>query len=131
MSADGMVAPTPMNSEAAQNVSALATTKQAEVFDDSSIGSRIKSLRGEMSQSELGDRMRRRGFKWSQATVWDVERGKRPLRLTEAFAVAEFLRSSIEEITTGYQSAPSDYARGFDAGVASIKSAIFEMEVGK
>ncbi len=28
--------------------------------------------------------MRSRGWKWSQATMWSVERGERPLRLTEA-----------------------------------------------
>lgn len=44
-----------------------------------------------MTQQELADRMRERGFKWSQATVWDVERGKRPMRLTESLEVVAIL----------------------------------------
>ncbi len=35
--------------------------------------------------------MRDRGFKWSQATVWSVEKGERPLRLTEAQALGGVL----------------------------------------
>lgn len=37
-----------------------------------------------MSQQALADAMRELGHKWSQATVWSVERGNRPLRLVEA-----------------------------------------------
>jgi hypothetical protein len=35
--------------------------------------------------------MRERGWKWSQATVWSVEKGERPLRLSEATDLAEVL----------------------------------------
>jgi hypothetical protein len=35
--------------------------------------------------------MRERGWKWSQATVWSVERGDRPLRLAEAEDLAGVL----------------------------------------
>lgn len=35
--------------------------------------------------------MRERGHRWSQATVWNVERGERPLRLSEANSLAEIL----------------------------------------
>lgn len=45
-----------------------------------------------MSQKDLADAMRARGFKWSQATVWAVEKGERPLRLTEAEGLAAILR---------------------------------------
>jgi hypothetical protein len=43
----------------------------------------------EISQKELADQMRERGFKWSQATVWSVEKGERPLRLVEAQHLAD------------------------------------------
>lgn len=60
--------------------------------NDDQIGKNLSILRGDMTQQELGERMRDRGFKWSQATVWDVERGKRPLRLTESLEVIAILK---------------------------------------
>lgn len=58
---------------------------------DDQIGKNLTRLRGEMSQAELAERMRERGYKWSQATVWSVEKGERPLRLTEAEDIAAVL----------------------------------------
>lgn len=51
---------------------------------DEQIGANLIRIRHGMSQKDLADAMRARGFKWSQATVWAVEKGERPLRLTEA-----------------------------------------------
>jgi transcriptional regulator with XRE-family HTH domain len=56
---------------------------------DEQIGRNLSALRGDMSQKDLADRMRRRGFKWSQATVWAIEKGERPLRVTEAEAIGD------------------------------------------
>ncbi|MEW1708011.1 helix-turn-helix transcriptional regulator [Microbacterium sp. NPDC089190] len=61
------------------------------MISDEQIGRNLAAVRGEMSQSDLAKRMRDRGFKWSQATVWSVEKGERPLRLSESEAVAELL----------------------------------------
>lgn len=58
---------------------------------DQRIGRNLATLRGTLSQQALGDAMRRRGYKWSQATVWSVETGDRPLRLSEAEDLAEIL----------------------------------------
>lgn len=44
-----------------------------------------------MSQKDLAERMRERGWKWSQATVWSIEKGERPLRLAEAEDVSAVL----------------------------------------
>lgn len=55
-------------------------------------------MRGELSQSALADRMRERGWKWSQATVWSVEQGERPLRLAEAVDLAEVLGGRVPEL---------------------------------
>jgi transcriptional regulator with XRE-family HTH domain len=57
------------------------------VIDDELIGRNLTLLRGSMSQKELAERMRKLGFKWSQATVWSIEKGERPLRLTESEAL--------------------------------------------
>lgn len=58
--------------------------------DDERIGETLRILRGGMSQAELAENMAQRGFpKWSQSTVWTIEKGTRPLRLTEAKALAD------------------------------------------
>jgi hypothetical protein len=51
---------------------------------DVRIGRNLAQWRGQRTQVALADEMRARGWKWSQATVWAVEKGERPLRLAEA-----------------------------------------------
>ncbi|GAB2843448.1 helix-turn-helix domain-containing protein [Microbacterium insulae] len=58
---------------------------------DVEIGRNLARIRGALSQKDLADAMRARGFRWSQATVWAVEKGERPLRLSEAEAVGRIL----------------------------------------
>jgi len=58
-------------------------------LNDIEIGSLVKAVRGEMSQAELAERMRKAGFKWSQAAVWSTERGERYLKLSEAVELCE------------------------------------------
>lgn len=62
---------------------------------DRTIGENVVTLRGEMSQKALADAMRERGHKWSQATVWAVEKGDRPLKLTEANDLAGVLGTDV------------------------------------
>lgn len=62
--------------------------------DDKTIGKNLQTLRGDVSQEELASKMRGYGFKWSKATVWSVEQGERPLRLSEAQAVLQCLGNS-------------------------------------
>lgn len=63
---------------------------------DERIGQNLAIVRGDTSQKELADRMRERGFKWSQATVWSIEHGERPLRLSEAQEVADILMRPLD-----------------------------------
>lgn len=58
---------------------------------DEQVGKAVTVFRGERSQKSVADAMRERGWKWSQATVWSVEKGERPLRLTEAADLAVVL----------------------------------------
>ncbi|MDH6237041.1 hypothetical protein [Cryobacterium sp. CG_9.6] len=58
---------------------------------DQQIGRNMAAFRGEMSQKELASQMRTLGWKWSQATVWSIEKGERPLRLAEAEDVTQIL----------------------------------------
>lgn len=58
---------------------------------DARIGRSLVEIRGTMSQADLASRMRGRGYKWSASTVWAIEKGDRPLKLTEAVDVLEIL----------------------------------------
>lgn len=44
-----------------------------------------------LSQDELAQRMTEHGFGFSQATIWKIEQGKRPVKLAEAVALADAL----------------------------------------
>lgn len=74
------------------------------MIDDELIGRNLTVLRGSMSQKELADRMRKLGFKWSQATVWSIEKGERPLRLTESEALGSVFGINARMITFTEQS---------------------------
>ncbi|NKY08980.1 helix-turn-helix domain-containing protein [Cellulomonas hominis] len=66
---------------------------------DEQIGRNVAALRGQRSQQAIADAMRERGWKWSQATVWSVEKGDRPLRLAEAVELAEVLKVPVTQLT--------------------------------
>lgn len=52
----------------------------------------LARVRAALSQKELAAKMSDRGFPWSQATVSQIEKGERPLRLSEADNLAELIR---------------------------------------
>lgn len=59
---------------------------------DRTIGQNLAAYRGGRSQQWVADEMRERGHKWSQSTVWSIEKGERPVRLTEAEDLAKVLQ---------------------------------------
>lgn len=65
---------------------------------DVAIGKAVEIARDPWSQKELADQMRALGHKWSQATVWSVEKGDRPLRLSEAMDLANLLRITLSQL---------------------------------
>lgn len=67
-------------------------------LSDDQIGKNLKQFRGDMKQSDLADEMRKRGFAWSQNTVYQVESGSRPIRLTEAQSLSMILGFSLEAL---------------------------------
>ncbi|WP_146243319.1 hypothetical protein [Curtobacterium sp. MCBD17_021] len=89
---------------------------------DELIGRNVVRLRGDRAQKDVADAMRQRGHKWSQATVWSVEKGERPLRLTEADDLVNVL---------GYPSvrlsAPDAETRGW-AMLRELRAAESELE---
>ena len=62
---------------------------------DAEIGANLLVRRGDLSQKDLAAAMKAKGWKWSQATVWSIEKGERPLRLAEAEDVAAILGTSV------------------------------------
>lgn len=58
--------------------------------------------------------MRALGHKWSQATVWSIEKGDRPLRLAEAMDLANLLRITMSQLL--------DAASGEREAVWSLRS---------
>lgn len=65
---------------------------------DLKIGANIAHWRGEESQQSIADAMREKGWKWSQATMWALEKGERSLKLAEASDLAEILHIQVEQL---------------------------------
>jgi transcriptional regulator with XRE-family HTH domain len=53
-----------------------------------------------ISQEDLAQRMADRGFGFSQATIWKVESGQRPVKVTELVALADALELRAWDLTT-------------------------------
>jgi transcriptional regulator with XRE-family HTH domain len=60
---------------------------------DQNIAANVRSHReaGNISQEELAQRMADLGFGFSQATIWKIETGQRPVRASELVALADSL----------------------------------------
>lgn len=67
-------------------------------MEDVQIGENVIRARGEVTQTALAHMMRDRGHKWTQNTVWLVEKGERSLKLREAVDVAHVLGVSTESL---------------------------------
>lgn len=91
---------------------------------DAEIGARVRDLRVArgMRQVDLADAMRDRGWKWVQATVWNVEQGTRPLRLSEATSLTGVLAVGVPALTGS--SDGDSFADGYRAGVAALRDHI-------
>lgn len=85
-------------SRAIRNLGILATkTAPAKIRTpqtEEQIGADVATARERagLSQKELAAAMTDRGFKWAQATVSQIEKGERLLRLSEADHLAELIR---------------------------------------
>lgn len=84
-------------SRALKNLGILDGAKPAKIRTpqtEEQIGADVATARERagMSQKELAVALTERGFKWAQATVSQIEKGERPLRLSEADHLAELIR---------------------------------------
>lgn len=66
--------------------------------DDRAIGELVKSARGSTAQTAVAKAMKELGHKWSQATVWAVEKGDRALKLAEGRDLAMILGVSVLDL---------------------------------
>lgn len=84
----------------------LEIDREADRPSDAVVGKNITELRGARSQSDIAEGMRSKGFKWSQTTVWELEKGKRSLKYLEAISLAEVLDTNVSflsEVPDGYR----------------------------
>jgi transcriptional regulator with XRE-family HTH domain len=60
---------------------------------DHNVATNLRAFRerSDVSQEELAQRMSERGFGFSQATIWKIESGQRPVKISEAVALSEAL----------------------------------------
>lgn len=60
---------------------------------DQNIAANVRIYReaADISQEDLAQRMTGRGFSFSQATVWKIENGQRPIKASELIALADSL----------------------------------------
>ena len=70
---------------------------------------RLRELRG-LSQTDLAAQLRERhALKFHQATIDRVEKGVRPCRLDEVYALAEVLGSTVDDMLADWSSADSAF----------------------
>lgn len=66
--------------------------------DDKNIGERVKAARGGTAQNAVANEMKALGHRWSQATVWAVEKGERSLKMAEGRDLAMVLGVSVLDL---------------------------------
>ncbi|WP_238384592.1 helix-turn-helix transcriptional regulator [Segeticoccus rhizosphaerae] len=82
---------------------------------------RLRERKG-WTQTDLAREMKERGFPFHQQTIQRIEDGKRPVRLDEAYALAELLDSEIDSMSRSMEGWRRTEARGLLWGVLSLTS---------
>jgi hypothetical protein len=100
---------------------------------DRAIGANVAILRGDTPQKQIAEKMSAYGIKWTQTTVWEIEKGRRSLKAKEARYLAEIFGVSSSVIigdTEGAQISKTtqDYAAKLKELRLGILSKITEYE---
>jgi hypothetical protein len=100
---------------------------------DQLIGENLQRSRGDRTQQWVADEMRALGHQWSQATVWSVEKGKRPLRLTEAQDLAQILgaHDAIRLLETPEEAEVSRLGYAVIRGSNQVRDAVVRMALAQ
>lgn len=93
---------------------------------DKTIGSNLERLRGDMSMDMLAAKMRDRGYSWTKTTVFNIEHGKRPIRLVEAADVLECLK--VEPASSVFELLRSDQENFWVHIVGLVSLAEYELQ---
>jgi transcriptional regulator with XRE-family HTH domain len=98
---------------------------------DRIVGANVRRLRTAhaLTQAELARAMVDRGCAFSQATVWKIETGQRPVKLAEAVVIADAVQVPLEALTTaadggGYDAELRALTRQVGDAYDQIKQAI-------
>lgn len=75
------------------------------------LGQRVRELREQWghSQDQLARLMQRAGFKWQQTTVAKTEAGRRPVRVNEAYALADYFGVTVNDLLPYTPAGPEDF----------------------
>ncbi len=93
---------------------------------DEQLGQRVKEVRKGLgwSQADVADLARDQGFRWSQPTIAQIEKGARSLSGVELIVLAFVLEATVAELTAGIE-LPEDpwepALRGLKEGVKKWK----------
>lgn len=90
---------------------------------------RVRSIAG-LSQTQVAQAMSQRGHSWQQQTVLKVERGSRPLRLSEAADLADFMGVEVRDLYDRRDHELLAAARVLDDLVSTLGASIREVELG-
>lgn len=109
----------------------------AEINRD--IGANLAKMRGRTTQDQLARMMQQRGYSWTKMTVYNIERGERPIRLNEAVDVLKCLNvdagdglkalirnevdATITDTINSLQTAVSD-ARGICISIRQLRNSL-------
>lgn len=97
---------------------------------DVEVGAQVRQRRegSLLSQQDLAAAMRTRGYKWSQATVWSVESGERPLRLSEAVDVANCCGFDPALFLGDHAPATNEAARGVSMSIKALQDLLEKLQ---
>lgn len=100
---------------------------------DERIAQEVHTLRTEheLTQAQLGQLMRDRGWKWNQTTIWQTENNVRALRVAEAIDLAGILNVPLAELIgaadPNAEARRAGYLDGYKAGIAEAQMTLDDL----
>ncbi|MBT1177598.1 helix-turn-helix transcriptional regulator [Bifidobacterium callimiconis] len=96
------------------------------------IGKNLERLRRNVSRDVLAAKMCDKGYRWSRATVFNIETGERALKLQEAIDVLDCLGLGVGYLPTLVQSKADDEALrkldDLELSIERMKTAVIDLE---
>lgn len=83
--------------------------------------------RREMTQTDLAKALRGQGLPFHQQTIQRIENGDRPVRLNEAYLIAQELHANLEEMTSSFYSDSGELAWGINRLVNNTTAVTYSL----